>query len=202
SRAALTLAQEIAHPYTTASAWLFDTVFHQFLHDARTVQQQTEALIALCNEQGFSALLAVAIVRGGWVLAEQGRAEAGITPPPQGLAPRQAMGAGLSKSYNLALLAEAYGKAGQAEDGLATLSEALTVIDKTGERYYEAELYRLAGELTLRIGEAETERTGERKILSDSPFPRFPVSSPEEFSRRPSRLHGSSRRSHWSYVRR
>jgi predicted ATPase len=67
----------------------------------------------------------------------------------QGLATRQAIGAGLFQSYYLALLAEAYGKAGQAEDGLATLAEALTVVDNSGERFYEAELYRLKGELTL-----------------------------------------------------
>jgi predicted ATPase len=45
--------------------------------------------------------------------------------------------------------AEAYGKAGQAGEGLSTLAEALAIVDKTGERFYEAELYRLKGELTL-----------------------------------------------------
>jgi len=49
----------------------------------------------------------------------------------------------------LALLAEAYGKGGQVEAGLATVAEALECVDKTGERYHEAELYRLRGELTL-----------------------------------------------------
>ena len=53
------------------------------------------------------------------------------------------------QSYYLALLAEAYGKAGLAEEGLAALAEALTVVDKSGERFYEAELHRLRGELTL-----------------------------------------------------
>jgi len=53
------------------------------------------------------------------------------------------------QSYFLALLAEAYGKGGQAEEGLHVLAEALAHVDKTGERYYEAELYRLKGELTL-----------------------------------------------------
>ena len=38
---------------------------------------------------------------------------------------------------------------GQAEEGLTVLAEALAVVDKTGERLYEAELYRLKGELTL-----------------------------------------------------
>ncbi|HEV8715296.1 MAG TPA: hypothetical protein VGX03_21005, partial [Candidatus Binatia bacterium] len=62
---------------------------------------------------------------------------------------RQAVGAGLFLSYFLVLRAEAYGKAGQAEDGLAALAEALTVVDTSGERFYEAELYRLKGELLL-----------------------------------------------------
>src|SRR5206468_6703866 len=61
----------------------------------------------------------------------------------------QAVGVGINQSYYLALLAEAYGKAGQVEEGLAALAEALTVVDKSGERFYEAELYRLKGELTL-----------------------------------------------------
>src|SRR5262249_28708117 len=38
---------------------------------------------------------------------------------------------------------------GQAEEVQAALAEALTVVDKSGERFYEAELYRLKGELTL-----------------------------------------------------
>ena len=46
-------------------------------------------------------------------------------------------------------LAEAYGKTGQEEEGLTALAEALAVMDKTGERVSEAELYRLKGELLL-----------------------------------------------------
>ena len=58
------------------------------------------------------------------------------------------MGAVLWRPYFLALLAEAYGKVGQVEEGLNVLAEALATVDKTGERFYEAELYRLRGELT------------------------------------------------------
>jgi predicted ATPase len=67
----------------------------------------------------------------------------------QGLAAWQATGAGIARTYYLALLAEAHRKAGQIEEGLAALAEALTVVDKSGERFYEAELYRLKGELLL-----------------------------------------------------
>src|SRR5262249_16844319 len=73
----------------------------------------------------------------------------GISQIRQGLTTRQSITAGIHHTYHLALLAEAYGKAGQAEEGLTTLAEALTVVDTSGERVYEAELYRLKGELTL-----------------------------------------------------
>jgi predicted ATPase len=76
-------------------------------------------------------------------------------------------------------LAEAYGKAGQAEEGLTVLAEALAVVDKSGERFYEAELYRLAGELSLRMGERETGRRGEEEKIAHSPIHPFAHSSPE-----------------------
>jgi predicted ATPase len=47
------------------------------------------------------------------------------------------------------LLAGVYGERGQREEGLSVLAEAVAVVDRTGERFYEAELYRLKGELTL-----------------------------------------------------
>ena len=49
----------------------------------------------------------------------------------------------------LALLAEAYGKGGHVAAGLTVLAEALATADRTGERFHEAELYRLKGELTV-----------------------------------------------------
>ncbi len=53
------------------------------------------------------------------------------------------------RPYALALLAQAQGKAGLIAEGLSRLAEALTTVDNNGERWYEAELYRLKGELTL-----------------------------------------------------
>jgi predicted ATPase len=59
----------------------------------------------------------------------------------------RATGAELTRSYYLALLAEAYGTMGQPEAGLIVLAEALTLADKTGERFYEPEIHRLKGAL-------------------------------------------------------
>jgi class 3 adenylate cyclase len=96
-----------------------------------------------------------------------------------GLAAFRATESGLLLPYCLALLAEAYGKARQTEEGLSVLAEALALVDKTGERFYEAELYRLYGELSLRVGEWESGRKGEEKVPRSPVLP-FPHSSPEE----------------------
>jgi predicted ATPase len=53
----------------------------------------------------------------------------------------------MAQSYLLAFLGEAYGVAGQPEAGLQVLDEALAAVRDTGERMYEAELYRLKGDL-------------------------------------------------------
>jgi predicted ATPase len=60
----------------------------------------------------------------------------------------QVTGAELDRPYFLVLLAEAYGNVGQVNEGLGLLTEASAVVDK-GERFWEAELYRLQGELLL-----------------------------------------------------
>src|SRR5262249_8995397 len=78
-----------------------------------------------------------------------GQAEKGITQIRQGLTSYRATGADLYRPYFLALLAEACGKGRQTEEGLSAVAEALDGAHQTGERYYEAELYRLKGELTL-----------------------------------------------------
>jgi predicted ATPase len=75
----------------------------------------------------------------------------------QGLAAWRATGAEVFRSHYLALLAEAYGKAGQAAQGLTTLAEALAVVEGTGERWWEAELHRLRGELLWQYPKARPE---------------------------------------------
>jgi predicted ATPase len=70
----------------------------------------------------------------------------------QGLAACRAAGAEVARAYHLSCLAEAYGNVGQAAEGLHVLAEALACAHTTGERYWEAELHRLKGELLLPSG--------------------------------------------------
>jgi len=72
----------------------------------------------------------------------------------------RAIGADLYRPYLLALLAEAHAMVGHMDEGLQLLDDACTVVHHTGEGLYEAELYRLHGEL-LRV-HASTPSTLER----------------------------------------
>ena len=89
----------------------------------------------------------------GWALIEQGQEEEGIVQLRQGLATHRAIGSEISRSYYLGLLAQAYGRVGQVVEGLQVLAEALAFVTHSAERYREAELYRLKGELLLQSGQ-------------------------------------------------
>ncbi len=202
SHRALTLAQELSHPYSLVYASGHAALLHRFRREVYIVQERAEAVLALGREQGFSLWLAEGTILRGWSLAEQGREEEGIAQIQQGLAARRVMGTEAWRPYYLAGLTEAYGKVGQAEEGLSALTEALALVEQTGERMYEAELYRLRGELTLQQFQvsSSTFQVSERQKAKFEPDPRSPIPEPKPkhvFSR-PSRLRASNKRSRGS----
>jgi predicted ATPase len=88
----------------------------------------------------------------GWALAEHTHNEEGIILIRQGLDAYQSVGAELARPSFLSFLAAAYGKIGRPDEGLTAIAEALAALQHTGERFHEAELYRLKGELVLQSG--------------------------------------------------
>jgi predicted ATPase len=149
SQEAVTLAQQIAHPFSLVLALSAAALFHQFRRDAHAVQEHADAALSLAMEQGFPHWMAQSAILRGWALTHQGQAQAGIEQMHHGLRAHRATGAEANRSYFLALLAEAHGTLGEPEAGLAVLAEALVHVEHTGERYYEAEIHRLKGELLL-----------------------------------------------------
>jgi predicted ATPase len=115
-------------------------MIHQLRREGQAAQEQAEAMIVLCSEQGFPFGLAWGTILWGWGLAAEGQGEEGIAQIRQGLVSVRAMKSEVARPYYLALLAEAYGKVGQTEKGLSVLAEALEAVNKTGTRWYEAEL--------------------------------------------------------------
>ncbi|EHP41322.1 ATP synthase subunit beta [Cupriavidus basilensis OR16] len=149
SQEALGLARTLSHPLSLALALVHAATLHQYLGEPRHARECAEAAIALASEQGFPYWLAWATVLRGWALAEQGSSEEGVVQMCEGLTAYQATGSVHGRPYFLALLAQGYESNGQAQAGLDVLDDALAIVGNTVERYYEAELHRLKGELLL-----------------------------------------------------
>jgi predicted ATPase len=143
----LLIARDLDHPYNLAWVLVFSAWVHQFRRDVQQTRAQAEAAIALAKEQGFSLFQAMGRILRGWSLAMSGSAIEGIAELRQGMDDYRRTGAESSRMHWTVLLAEAYLAAGQIDQGLGVLDEAQS--GQAGERYYEAELHRMRGELHL-----------------------------------------------------
>jgi predicted ATPase len=157
---ALARAEALAHPFTIAFALTCAARLHLFLREPHRVHERADTAIALAREQGFAQFLVQASIHRGWALAEQGQALDGLSQIRQGLAAWQTTGA-RPRPYYLAFLAGTHVQVGQPEEGFCALTEALAAVKTFGERFIEAELYRLRGELWLaRSAETQAEAEG------------------------------------------
>jgi predicted ATPase len=147
SREGDALAIKLGAPYSIAFVRSFSTWVHVRRGEPAQARARSEALIGLAAEQGFTFFVDEASIFRGWAIAEQGEPEAGIEQIRQGLAAHRAAGVEMGRPSHLALLAEAYARAGRFDEGLGVIEEAIVIVADTGERSNEADLYRLRGDL-------------------------------------------------------
>jgi predicted ATPase/class 3 adenylate cyclase len=146
---AMTLAQELTHPFSLVYALTCAAIVHGFLREGQATQKRAEEVMVRAREQGFPFWLTWGIILQGWALAMQGQDAEGIAHMHEGLAAYQATGAEVFRPSYLILLGEVYGDVGQIDEGLRVLAEALMAVEHSGERWWEAELHRLRGKLLL-----------------------------------------------------
>ena len=145
---AIGMARELDHPFTLAFTLAFlSWVYSTFRNASRTLQVADEA-IAVSTEHSFELGLAWAKASQGWALAVNGQEE-GVERLISGLSASRATGAGLNETATLALLAEIYLRKRRFGEGLATIEDALKIALTHGELFWQAELFRLKGELLL-----------------------------------------------------
>jgi predicted ATPase/class 3 adenylate cyclase len=149
SHEAIALAQRLEYPYSLVFALQYHIILCLWLRELSVMQEQIEAAMALEHKHGFVNFLGGKMTMAGWLLVEQGNVEEGFAQIYQGLDLYASQGVKIGLDVNLALLAQAYGKTGRAMEGLRVLDEALAATRNNAEYYYEAELYRLKGELLL-----------------------------------------------------
>jgi tetratricopeptide (TPR) repeat protein len=150
NREALSLAQELANPLSVAAVLHLACMLHQLRGELRETQERLEVLKAVATEQEFPLRLAGVTILRGWLLIVQAQErEKGLLQMRQGLTAFRATGTGVGEPWHLSLLAQAHGKLDQVDEGLAELTKALAFSDSNQQLFYEAELYRLNGELLL-----------------------------------------------------
>jgi adenylate cyclase len=138
-------------PYNLAWALFYLALVSTLGRDVQKAQDHTGELITLTTEYGFQMFRAFGIIFQGWTMAMHGRAAEGIVHVRRGLAMQRAKNIENYRSFFLCLLAEVCNEAGQIEQGLAALNEGIAFVERTGERFCEAETHRLRGELLLKV---------------------------------------------------
>jgi DNA-binding winged helix-turn-helix (wHTH) protein/predicted ATPase len=150
-------AADLGHPFTRTIVLAYAAMLSQFLRDTSELDRLADATIEQASEHGFPYYLAWGEVLRGWSRAAQGAGASAVGEIRAGIAVLRTT-ARLRLPYYCSLLAEACGLSGRANDGLEVLAQAFDDVRETGERWWDAELHRMRGDLLLatgRSGDAE-----------------------------------------------
>jgi class 3 adenylate cyclase/predicted ATPase len=154
---ALTLVKGLSNPLSVASAFALVALVHVLRREPRAALQRAQAAMEIAGEQRNAFYLELGRVVRGWALAVQNQGQEGITELQDGAATFRDTGARLFLPCLLALQAETLGRAGRNDEGLAAASEALTLVNDTEQRCWEAELHRIKGNLSLGASPGDTQ---------------------------------------------
>ena len=147
----LEVVRQIPSPYVRVTSDLFEMILWHELRRPEEVQRVATDFVALSREQRFPFFLALASCGEGWTWMHRGDPEQGIPCIHEALENHKAIGTRLPRSYWLTYLIEVYLRVGRIQEGLATVEEALGLSSAQLDVYYDAELYRLRGELLLHV---------------------------------------------------
>jgi len=164
--AAVTDARRLTHPPSLAVTLAIVLRLLSLVGDDAVLDERAEQLVAVTTEQGFPQMRAMGAIYRGWAKVRNGDVAAGISLLRSGSIAYRATGAAAFMSYFIAFLASACEIAEQIGEALTLLDDALQIVERTGERWFEAELNRHKGRLLLQRGNAETAEELYRKALS------------------------------------
>jgi predicted ATPase len=166
SSAAIAEARRLAHPPSFAVSSAIGARLLSLAGDDVALNERADQLVAVATEQGFPFWRAQGTIYRGWVTVKNGDVTEGISLLRSGSAAYRTTGAELWVPYHIVLLARAYEIAGKVEEALTLLDDALQIVERTGERWFAAELTRHKGQLLLGQGYSEGAEELYRKALS------------------------------------
>jgi predicted ATPase len=166
SSSAIAEARRLAHPPSLAVSLSLGARLLALFGENAALDERADQLVGVATEQGFPHWRAEGTIFRGWGKVKKGDVAEGISLLRSGSAAYRATGAGMWMPHYTAFMAGAYEIAGQIEEAATLLDEALQIVERTGERWLEAELYRHKGQLMLRRGHTEAAEELYRKALS------------------------------------
>lgn len=146
---AIRTARELAQPLALAMALFLACETCACCGQYASAGQLLDELIAVTDEHGLGYLGSCAHVLKGQELIAQDQCVAGLEQVDRALLEFQAQEAGLGVPWSMSISATGCARLGRLEQGLATITAAFEAVDSNGERHWEAELWRLKGELLL-----------------------------------------------------
>jgi predicted ATPase len=155
TNAAIAEAARLAHPPTLALNLSMDARLLALVGNYVALDSRANQLVTLATEQGFPYWRAMGTIYRGWVKVKNGDLAEGMCLLRSGLTAYCATEAELLVPYYNALLARACESAGQLEESLALLDEVFQIVERTGERWFAAELNRHKGQQLLQQGYVE-----------------------------------------------
>ena len=159
-------ARSLGHPPSLAVSLALGTELLSLVGDNVALGERAGQLVAVATEQGFPHWHSQGAIYRGYAKVKNGDVAEGMLLLRDGSSAYRATGAQLGLPLYIHLLATACEIAGQVEEGLALLDEALLIVERTGERWFAAELNRRRGELLLRQGHDAAAEELYRKALS------------------------------------
>lgn len=147
---AFTVADGLADPYTLAWSLIFAASLHGWRGELPAVREHAEAALALSREHGLIMTRAEGTIHLGTATVGLGDRDDPVREATEAVALLRDSAMQGWLPYHLALLAEIHLTAGRVDEALRFATDATELCAERGERWYEAELHRLKGELTLR----------------------------------------------------
>ena len=164
--AAIAEAQTEQHWPSIAQSLAIKARLLCFLGNAKILTEYADQLSAIAIDQGFPYWRAAGLIYRGWALVAVGDFVNGAVFIQQGISTWQATGAITWLPFFRGLQAQAEAARGQTDRAFALLEEALQTAERTGERWFAAELNRHKGQLLMRQGHSQAAEELYRKALS------------------------------------
>ncbi len=161
SEQAVSLARELAIPITLVQAQGMHGLLRHTMREFHVADQWIDKAIAGAAEGGFPYWQMLSLLMKSSILAEEGQEGLGLLQFDKVYHAYRESGARIGAPWLLALCSQILAKNNQFDQGLLALEEALACIEETGERYHEAEVHRLKGELLLLQGRDDAVAQGE-----------------------------------------